>query len=167
VAGRRERAERLDEALEILVGLWSGERFGYSGRHYEFDPMAFSPTPVRRGIPIWVVGAWPSERSMSRALRFDGWLPYWLPNRGGEGLARPETPAALAEAREWIASRRSLEGFEIVMEGTTAGDDARAAVAQVRAWADAGATWWIESDWTNWDVGVARRRIEAGPPRGD
>ncbi|MES1239389.1 MAG: LLM class flavin-dependent oxidoreductase, partial [Chloroflexota bacterium] len=79
-ATARERAERLDETLEILEGLWSGEPFGYDGRHYAFDPMAFHPRPIQRPrIPIWVVGAWPSERSMARILRYDGWLPYWLP----------------------------------------------------------------------------------------
>jgi len=30
---RRVRAERLDETLEILVGLWSGDPFGYQGQH--------------------------------------------------------------------------------------------------------------------------------------
>jgi alkanesulfonate monooxygenase SsuD/methylene tetrahydromethanopterin reductase-like flavin-dependent oxidoreductase (luciferase family) len=165
-ADRRDRAERLDEALDILVGLWSGEPFGYAGRHYRFEPMAFAPTPVQRPrIPIWVVGAWPTERSMARALRYDGWLPYWLPEKGGEGLARPSTPAELAEVVDWISERRSLEGYEIVMEGTSPGDDSVAAADQVRPWADAGATWWIESDWDNWDVEPARRRIQAGPPR--
>ena len=67
--------------------------------------------------------------------------------------------------RDWIGARRSLEGFDIIMEGTTSADDAAAAAAQVKPWADAGATWWIESDWSNWDVVVMRRRIEAGPPR--
>ena len=67
---RKARADELDEALEILIGLWSGEPFGYHGKHYQFEPMAFHPTPVQRPrIPIWVVGAWPSERSMSRVLR--------------------------------------------------------------------------------------------------
>jgi alkanesulfonate monooxygenase SsuD/methylene tetrahydromethanopterin reductase-like flavin-dependent oxidoreductase (luciferase family) len=164
LAERRTRAERLDEALEILIGLWSGESFGYSGRHFQFEPMSFHPTPVQRPrIPIWVVGAWPSERSMSRVLRYDGLLPYWPAQK--TGLARPQTPDQLAEMRDWIGARRSLEGFEITMEGTTSADDAAAAAAQVKPWADAGSTWWIESDWSNWDVGVMRRRIEAGPPR--
>jgi alkanesulfonate monooxygenase SsuD/methylene tetrahydromethanopterin reductase-like flavin-dependent oxidoreductase (luciferase family) len=165
-ADRKTRAERMDEALEILIGLWSGEPFGYQRKHYQFEPMAFRPTPVQQPrIPIWVVGAWPSERSMSRVLRYDGLLPYWLPERGTEGLARPQEPEQLAEMRDWIGARRSLEGFDIIMEGTTSADDAAAAVAEVKPWADAGATWWIESDWSNWDVGVMRRRIEAGPPR--
>src|SRR5918999_5778887 len=80
---RRTRAERLAEPLEILTGLWSGDRFGYQGRHYGFEPMAFRPTPVQRPrIPIWVVGAWPSERSMRRVVRYDGLLPYVLPRAG-------------------------------------------------------------------------------------
>jgi len=164
-ADRRIRAERLDEALDILVGLWSGKRFGYEGRHYQVEPMSFAPTPVQRPrIPIWVVGAWPSERSMARVLRYDGWLPYWLPKKGADGLARPSAPADLAEARDWIAARRSLDGFEIVMEGTTSPDDPSSA-NEVAAWGEAGATWWIESDWETWDVAAARRRIVAGPPR--
>jgi alkanesulfonate monooxygenase SsuD/methylene tetrahydromethanopterin reductase-like flavin-dependent oxidoreductase (luciferase family) len=166
-ADRKIRAERTDEALDILVGLWSGEPFGFRGKHYQFAPMAFRPTPVQARIPIWVVGAWPSERSMTRVLRYDGLLPYWLPQRGTEGLARPQEPEQLAEMRNWISARRSLEGFDIIMEGTTSADDAAAAAAEAKRWADAGATWWIESDWSNWDVAVMRRRIAAGPPRAE
>jgi hypothetical protein len=102
---------------------------------------------------------------MSRVLRYDGLLPYWLPQRGTEGLARPQEPDQLTEMRDWIGARRSLEGFDIIMEGTTSADDAAAAAAQVQPWADAGATWWIESDWAIYDTAVMRRRIEAGPPR--
>ena len=111
VADRKSRAERMDQALEILIGLWSGEPFGYQGKHYQFEPMAFRPTPVQRPrIPIWVVGAWPSERSMSRVLRYEGLLPYWLPQRGTQGLARPQAPEQLAEMRDWIP-RNFLFGF--------------------------------------------------------
>jgi alkanesulfonate monooxygenase SsuD/methylene tetrahydromethanopterin reductase-like flavin-dependent oxidoreductase (luciferase family) len=162
---RRTRAELLDESLEILTGLWSGDQFGYSGRHFQFDPIAFHPTPVQRPrIPIWVVGAWPSERSMSRVLRYDGLLPYWLPKP--TGLRRPETPAQLGEMRDWIASRRSLDGFDIAMEGTTSATDRKAAAADVARWAEGGATWWVESDWDNLEIEPMRRRIEAGPPSG-
>jgi alkanesulfonate monooxygenase SsuD/methylene tetrahydromethanopterin reductase-like flavin-dependent oxidoreductase (luciferase family) len=163
VADRRTRAERLDEGLEILVGLWSGEPFGYDGRHYRFEPMAYTPTPVQRPrIPIWVVGLWPSERSMRRVLRWDGWMPNWMPTEGGEPRGTPER---LAEARAWIAERRGLDDFDVVVEGTTPADDAPRAAHEVQQWADAGATWWVESDWSNWEIGPMRRRIQAGPPR--
>ncbi|HEX7197084.1 MAG TPA: LLM class flavin-dependent oxidoreductase [Candidatus Limnocylindria bacterium] len=156
---RRIRAERLDETLEILTGLWTGEPFGFRGEHYSFEPMAFVPVPLQRPrIPIWVVGAWPSERSMNRAIRFEGLLPNVI---GGGAL----TPELVAQMRAWVEGHRGGDGFEVVVEGSTPADDSAAAAAQVRPWADAGATWWIESDWESLDPNVALRRIAAGPPR--
>jgi alkanesulfonate monooxygenase SsuD/methylene tetrahydromethanopterin reductase-like flavin-dependent oxidoreductase (luciferase family) len=152
----RTRAELLDESLEILQGLWSGEPFGYAGRHYQFGPMTFRPTPVQKPrIPIWVVGAWPHERSMRRVLRFDGIVTQ------ADG---PEDIRAIAEyvARE----RPSTVGdrpFEIVAQGRTTPDDD--AVTVVRPFAQAGATWWIDGDWEGATVESLRRRIQAGPPR--
>src|SRR6185437_8645693 len=68
---RKTRAELLDESLAILTGLWSGQPFSFSGKHYHLDEMTFTPPPIQRPrIPIWVVGAWPSERSMRRAIRY-------------------------------------------------------------------------------------------------
>ena len=162
---RRTRAERLDETLQILTGLWTGEPFGFRGKHYTFEPMAFRPTPIQQPrIPIWVVGAWPSERSMDRAIRYDGLLPHAL---GG----RDYGPALIAEIRDWVRERRSLDGFEIVVEGTTSADDAQDATAEARRWADAGATWWIDADWSSMDPAAVRqaaeRRLRAGPPRVD
>ncbi|HEV3012041.1 MAG TPA: LLM class flavin-dependent oxidoreductase, partial [Actinomycetota bacterium] len=54
------RAAMLDEGLEVLTRLWSGETVSFQGRHYRVDQVAFQPTPVQRPrIPIWVAGAWP------------------------------------------------------------------------------------------------------------
>src|SRR5206468_8752842 len=43
----RVRAERVDEGLDILTGLWTGERFEYRGRHYRVDATVFTPTPLQ------------------------------------------------------------------------------------------------------------------------
>lgn len=151
---RRLRAQRLDETLAILEGLWSGEPFRFAGQHYRFDePMTFRPTPVQRPrIPIWVVGLWGAEKSMQRVLRYDGMLV----NLPDHATLRPEK---MAEIRQWIGERRSLEGFDLISEGTSK------AAAEVEPWRQAGATWWIEADWTTFDPTAIRRRIEAGPPR--
>ena len=154
---RRTRAEKLDETLAILAGLWTGEPFGFEGTHYRFEPMAFRPTPVQQPrIPTWVVGAWPAERSMARAARHDGLLPNLV--GGGQ-----YTPELVGEMRDWIAARRgSLDAYDIVLEGPVEPGDAD---EELRRFAEMGATWWIHSDWESGDVGAARRRIEAGPPR--
>jgi len=45
----------LDEALDVLVGLWSGEPFSYHGEYYHVDEVTLLPRarPASR-IPIWV-----------------------------------------------------------------------------------------------------------------
>lgn len=161
---RKTRAELLDESLDILTGLWSGEPFSYSGKHYHLDEMTFLPKPVQTPrIPIWVVGAWPSERSLARVLRYDGLLPNLI----RDGKQQDITPGDIREMAAYVAERRALTTpFDIIMEGETPGDDLARAAEQVRPFAEAGATWWNESRWNAMgDVDSVRERIRQGPPR--
>jgi alkanesulfonate monooxygenase SsuD/methylene tetrahydromethanopterin reductase-like flavin-dependent oxidoreductase (luciferase family) len=163
----RTRAELLDESLAILDGLSSGEPFAFEGKHYRFGPMAFAPSPVQQPrIPVWVVGAWPHERSMRRAVRWDG-LVVQASGADGEPLRGPEV---LPEIVEWVRRERPPElrdrPFEIVVDGVTPADDRAAAARIARAHAAAGATWWIEADWTTVEPSALLARIQAGPPRG-
>jgi hypothetical protein len=112
--------------------------------------MTFRPTPVQRPrIPIWVVGAWPHERSMRRTLRWDG---VYAQVAGVDGI---RAVADWAE-REWPAATRDRP-WDIVAEGRTPADDPTAAAATVAEHEAAGATWWIESDWESMSVEAAER----------
>jgi alkanesulfonate monooxygenase SsuD/methylene tetrahydromethanopterin reductase-like flavin-dependent oxidoreductase (luciferase family) len=162
----RTRAEMLDESLTILAGLWSGEPFAFEGRHYRFGPMTFRPTPVQQPrIPIWVIGAWPHERSMRRAVRWDG-IYVQAQDANGKPASGPEPVRDVVGylGRERPSDRRGTP-YDVVVEGITPADDPVAAAALARAHADAGATWWIEADWGNASVDAMRTRIAAGPPR--
>jgi alkanesulfonate monooxygenase SsuD/methylene tetrahydromethanopterin reductase-like flavin-dependent oxidoreductase (luciferase family) len=162
---RKTRAQLLDESLEILTGLWSGRPFSYHGRHYQVEEMTFLPPPVQSPrIPIWVVGAWPSTKSMGRALRYDGLLPAKVNPDGSTGEI---TPADIRDIKAHVAEQRTATTpFDIVWEGQTPGDDPAQAAEIVRPWAEAGATWWMESRWEYpVDVAAVRKRIEQGPPR--
>jgi alkanesulfonate monooxygenase SsuD/methylene tetrahydromethanopterin reductase-like flavin-dependent oxidoreductase (luciferase family) len=152
----RTRAELLDESLAILEGLWSGEPFAFSGRHFRFDEMTFRPTPVQRPrIPIWVAATTASARSMARPFRYDGIMP-----QTSEIDAIRSIAARAARDRPTGATG---EPFAIVVEGTSKPGD-RASLDTVATLADAGATWWVESDWDA-SPKTLRSRIEAGPPR--
>ncbi len=70
------RAEKLDEGLEILTGLWQGEPFQFQGRQFQLETMRFLPTPLQTPrIPIWVGGTWPNKAPFRRAARYDGVCP--------------------------------------------------------------------------------------------
>src|SRR5690348_8119157 len=70
-SGDRERAALLDEGLDVLAGLWSGEAFSYTGKHLNVDQVRFTPVPVQRPrIPVWVAGTLPAPRPIARAGRW-------------------------------------------------------------------------------------------------
>jgi alkanesulfonate monooxygenase SsuD/methylene tetrahydromethanopterin reductase-like flavin-dependent oxidoreductase (luciferase family) len=163
--GTRERAERLDETLEFITAASTGEPFAHEGTHYRTAEMTFLPRPVQRPrVPIWVVGAWPREKSMQRVVRYDGILPNKLKPEGGQDTVTTDDIRAIAD---YVRERRgTLDRFDIVTEGRTSGMDAATVAATVRPWADAGCTWWTEADWRG-TYDDLRRRIEQGPPRLD
>ncbi len=169
ITSRKIRAELLDEALEILTGLWTGEPFHHPGKHYQvkvtentFQP---PPPPLQKPrVPIWVVGAWPSTKSMQRALRYDGLLPAML---GEDGKVRLDTitPSEILEMKQFIDTNRDQKTpFDIIMEGQTPGDDPQKAGAIVSSYRDVGVTWWIEALWEIQETEDVLTRIKQGPP---
>ena len=159
---RNVRAERLDESLAIIDGLWRGEPFAFSGSHFNVDEMTFLPRPVQQPrIPVWVVGAWPRPKSMRRTLKWDGIIPV-KPDVNGEPMQM--TAAEVFDVAAYVGERREqgLAGFDIVLSGQTR--DAE----HVRELAAAGATWWLDDFVeTLQRAGVrgVRNRVRAGPPR--
>ena len=161
---KKIRAQLLDESLDILTGLWGGEPFSYEGEHYRMGEMTFRPPPVQRPrIPIWVVGAWPSKKSVGRALRYDGILAAAV---GGGAEPPGVTPETIREIRAYATENRAeVTPFDIVWEGQTPGEDPERAASVVRPYAEAGATWWIESPWSPPNEPEdLRARIRQGPP---
>jgi alkanesulfonate monooxygenase SsuD/methylene tetrahydromethanopterin reductase-like flavin-dependent oxidoreductase (luciferase family) len=155
------RAKRLDEGLTILAGLWSGKPFSFSGEHYDVKELTLLPTPTQSPrIPVWVPGVWTKEKSMQRALRWDGIIPQKY--RSMERL----TAAEVRKLKQFVDQHRSSsEPFDIVVGGTTPGANRKRAAKTVSAFEEAGATWWLESAMTSWDK--LGKRIRQGPPRVD
>lgn len=167
----RVRGEQLDEALEVLLGLWSGEPFRFAGRHHRVEEACFLPPPLQRPrIPIWVAAYWPKRRPLRRAARFDGMFPLFRKNEPPD-----EQPRLLAEALAFVRSVRASDApFDVVhCEPPVARRDHARAGARVQAFRDAGATWWLErlvpedlgGDWlADWPAAAIRDRIRRGPP---
>jgi len=168
---RKTRAAMMDEGIDLIKGLWNGERV-YSGQHYQMDlsgrtDLSEIAQPVQTNIPIWVVGAWPSEKSMTRVLRCDGVLPNIIRD-GQHGSVEPDDVRAMLA---WLRERGGAgDEFDFVVEGETVSgetDDAQAKIGTLR---DAGATWWLETRWQllgdrEQQYKEVRNRIAAGPPR--
>jgi alkanesulfonate monooxygenase SsuD/methylene tetrahydromethanopterin reductase-like flavin-dependent oxidoreductase (luciferase family) len=90
-----EKVEALEEALEIIRGVWWEPSFTYDGRFYRNDGTRLEPKPERR-IPVWLGTYGPRALELTGRLA-DGWIPSMA----------YASPAAVAEKR--VIVRRALD----------------------------------------------------------
>ncbi|MEV4545060.1 LLM class flavin-dependent oxidoreductase [Micromonospora echinaurantiaca] len=153
----RGRGRRLDESLEQLAALWSGQEVPLPSG----ERVRMLPTPVQRPrIPVWCAGRWPNRPGFRRSARWDGFMATFR----DAGREIPVPVEDFADAVRFVAAERgSLDGFDVVLEGWTTPQNAERIVAP---YVDAGLTWWVEAmGWWRGGVDAARDRILAGPPR--
>lgn len=159
-ADKRVRGDMLDEGLEVLAALWSGDAVDHAGTHYRVSTPGQAPPVQRPRIPIWVGGGWPAKKPFRRAARWDGVMPISPNVMEGQDL----TPADFEQICAFVAAEAGTgDSFAVLKGGMTTGPEDR---EQPDAYRAAGATWWLESivPWGN-SLESVRNRITAGPPR--
>jgi probable F420-dependent oxidoreductase len=98
------RGKRMDECIDVLRGLWSGDFFGYDGEFYSFPALKQCPAPSAP-IPLLVGGH--SDAALRRAvLKGDGWM-----HAGGDGEELDRLLVRLAEIRKEEGDTR--DDFEV------------------------------------------------------
>jgi len=177
------RGAMLDEGLELLTRLWTGEPVLHAGRFYHYrgdfgpgrpeaNPTPLLPRPRQSPrIPIWVAGTWPRKPPFRRAARWDGVVPLGADRGSGPRL----TPADVGDMLAYVRLHRTADApFDVVIGGHTDGPDRAADRAAVQSYVEAGATWWLEDvspwpfGWTwqgPWPFAAMRERIRSGPPQ--
>ena len=100
----KSRGKRMDEMIEIIRGLATGEFYAFRGEHYEIESIQMCPVPTQP-IPILIGGH--SEPALRRAARLgDGWM-----HAGGDP---DELKGLLTRLRELRAQYgRDKEPFEL------------------------------------------------------
>jgi alkanesulfonate monooxygenase SsuD/methylene tetrahydromethanopterin reductase-like flavin-dependent oxidoreductase (luciferase family) len=156
------RAAMLDEALEVVMGLWRGEPYVHRGTHYALRTAGFRPAPRQAPrIPIWVGGTWPLTAPFRRAARWDGAFPHY--RDGGRPAMMP-----LGAIRDLIAfvtrHRETPAPFEVVVRNKAPSGDRARDAAVAAAYAGAGVTWWLEGVEGRYSVEAVRACIRRGPP---
>jgi alkanesulfonate monooxygenase SsuD/methylene tetrahydromethanopterin reductase-like flavin-dependent oxidoreductase (luciferase family) len=166
VTDAKERAKMLGEALDVLVGLWSGAPFNYAGKYYRVNQVTLLPRPVQTPrIPIWVGGGFPLKGPTQRALRWDGSCMYKQTSSDWQDWMPDDVRALKALANQ---TRGTSPPFDIVLGGRHRGDDGEKERALIRSLAEAGATWWIEYiPPETGGLDAARACITRGPLRVD
>lgn len=148
---------RLDEALEVVAGLWSGEPFSYSGEHFTVEETVVLPTPLQRPrVPIVAGGIWPNERPLRRGARWDGIVPHYA----GDGVVPGDGTPPEDHVRDLVDSYQGMtdDPGEVILH-----EPSGSSPAFLEACHDAGVTWLLtgkrEGAWS-----LDPDRVRAGPP---
>jgi hypothetical protein len=160
------RAQKLDEALDIIDGLCSGEPFSYTGTHYQIEETTFLPRPLRGSIPIWVAGWWPNKAPMRRAARWDGVYPVEVKVTETSVELLPTSPETVRTIGNFIQEHRTKTSpFDTVISRSLWHEDQATINELIAGFAEAGVTWLVQYI-LPWEFGPAEARdlIRQGPP---
>jgi hypothetical protein len=130
----RELAEKLDESLEIITALWTGEPVQYAGKHYQVDGAQLTAVPVQQPrIPIWVGGNFLVPSVRRRILRWDGSCAY----KGTTTAPQQTTPE---DIRELLTAQQSVKTSGAAAGGAGASGAGASGAGADGAGADGGST---------------------------
>jgi alkanesulfonate monooxygenase SsuD/methylene tetrahydromethanopterin reductase-like flavin-dependent oxidoreductase (luciferase family) len=155
----KAQGEMLDEGLEVLTGLWSGEKFSYEGKYYQLSEAQFLPRPLQQPrIPLWIAGFWPNRKPFRRAAHWDGVFPMIR--------ERPMIPEDYQTVLDYMRAQCPLpSSFDVIVSGRTSGTEKAEDIARVTSFAEVGANWWQESFYPHHSLEEVRERIKLGPLR--
>jgi alkanesulfonate monooxygenase SsuD/methylene tetrahydromethanopterin reductase-like flavin-dependent oxidoreductase (luciferase family) len=151
----RARAALLDEALELVTALWTGEPVTHAGPGWTLERAQVLPTPVQAPrLPIWGACVWPNRAPLRRAARLDGVFP--VSHRGP--MSGGDVGALLAV----VAEHRPADAgpFDVVLTMHERPDAGRLAELE-----SAGATWWLQGFGDRPALDDVNAAAAAGPPQ--
>ena len=138
------RAAKLDESLDIITGLWSGQPFRYQGEHYTLQEVRFLPRTLgKQAQPLWVSGSEliysvlpqgieprdVDRRTVARAL-LDNWQKAWSGAASSGTATRASRGSRNSKATTPRRSRRSSWTMAAISAGTAT---ARSDISRSRA----------------------------------
>jgi alkanesulfonate monooxygenase SsuD/methylene tetrahydromethanopterin reductase-like flavin-dependent oxidoreductase (luciferase family) len=115
--GARERVERLEETIELVRRLLSGEIVTRAGRFYHMREARIDPRPVQQpSPPLWIAAMSPAALEVT-ARHADGWEASYLPP--ADFRARWERLAGAVERAGRVPARmaRSVE-VDVALAGS-------------------------------------------------
>ncbi|HET7073147.1 MAG TPA: LLM class flavin-dependent oxidoreductase [Mycobacterium sp.] len=98
-----KRGKRMDECIEIVQGLTTGDYFEFHGEFYDIPKTKMSPAPTQP-IPMLVGGH--ADAALRRAARLDGWMH-------GGGSGPEELDGLIARVKKYRAEEGKTGPFEI------------------------------------------------------
>ncbi|MHA1937737.1 MAG: TIGR03560 family F420-dependent LLM class oxidoreductase [Candidatus Thorarchaeota archaeon] len=66
----RERFGRLEEALQVIIKLWTEDRATFQGKYYKLNDAVFAPKPVQKPYPPILIGGHGENRTLKLVAKY-------------------------------------------------------------------------------------------------
>jgi F420-dependent oxidoreductase-like protein len=126
----KERMDRLEEAIEVIKLLWSGEKVSYAGEQFQLNDAQMRPVPTRPGGVPMLIGGSGERRTLRMVARFAN---EWNSNASNHEVYRHKVDVLEQHCQE--IGRDSAEIARSVMVGHMIGvteSDVRARAARIQ-----------------------------------
>ncbi len=134
LGSKKERSDRFEEGVEVIVSLLRNEFTTFSGRYYELTNARCEPKPLQQPNPPIVIGGKGKTRTLRTAARFADHWDYTFPAGTAEWLEHDEVLRSHCEA----VGRDQAEITRSVHLGYSVDSDVDALVADAQPFFDVG-----------------------------
>ena len=159
---RAPRVAMLDEGVPLVDAFLRGERVQHGGPAYEVRGVGIGPACVQQPRPpMWLGGMRPG--ALRRAAQWDGWICIGVSD---DGTGMKLDPAGVQDMvvrlhAQRVELERADAPFDVAVFGYSEPDQP----GFVPSFAEAGATWWLESlSLMRGSLAELLERIADGPP---
>lgn len=151
-----DRKQLLEEALDVVRAMWSGQPYAHHGL-YDVDLAAAEPEPYRP--PIWMASSTGAPGVLARAATCDG-----IYHNPPDHDLTPEEVADLVRGlrQAGVADDRR---FDVVVRGNASPAWPEPKSVDMAGLAEAGATWWMEALIYFDPLEMSLDVVDASPPR--
>lgn len=159
-----KRGAVLNESLEVITALWSGETVTYDGEFYQFEDVKIGIEPCSDPTIYLASGAYDEERGFPKVVRDrfrrhgDGWFPSMeiLSSKGGS-----TTADAFSQGLEFVRAAMDDPGHDVgtvLYQDVIVAEDEDEAVAEARSYYD---QYYVNTEFSDEEIA---KKGAYGPP---
>lgn len=122
----KDRVDRFEEAIEIIVKLLSNERVTFAGKHFSITDAPCEPKPVQTPLPILVGTGGPRMLKLTARWASE-WNTWGSPESAGAVLKNLER-ACESVGRDPATMHKTVQALVFLVDDEKKGDEIRAAM---------------------------------------
>ena len=122
----KDRVDRFEEAIEIIVKLLSNERVTFAGKHFSITNAPCEPKPVQTPLPILVGTGGPRMLKLTARWASE-WNTWGSPESAGAVLKNLER-ACESVGRDPATMHKTVQALVFLVDDEKKGDDIRVAM---------------------------------------